>query len=125
MSFLPELILTAGALALFIFTLGDGAASRARWTAFGIAVAALIGSVLTIGHQASLFEGAYQINAFSQWLKLTFAFGFLLIVLLNGELPDIQTEVQPEYYLFLTISVLGLNTLVSSIELITPSSASN
>jgi NADH-quinone oxidoreductase subunit N len=119
MAFLPELILAAGALALFLLTLGKDNAARARWTAFAVALTTLVASLLTVGQQAVLFDGAYRIDAFSQWLKVMFGFGFLLVVLLSGELPDIPAEVQPEYYLFLTVSVLGLNALVSSIELIT------
>lgn len=119
MAFLPELILAAGALVLFIICLGESQARRGRWAATGLAGAVLIAAVASLGQQAVLFDGAYRVDAFSQWLKLTFAFGFLLIVLLNGDLPDIQRDVKPEYHLFLTVSVLGLNTLVSSIDLVT------
>jgi len=48
-----------------------------------------------------------------------FACGFALILLLNGNLTDIREEVRPEYYLFLSISVLGLVLLVSCVDLIT------
>lgn len=119
MAFLPELILSAGALLLFVLSLGSGGVRPARLAATGIAIATLIGCVFCLGEQAVLFDGAYRVDAFSQWLKLTFAFGFVLIVLLSGDLPDIQGDVKPEYFLFLTVSVIGLNTLVSSIDLIT------
>ena len=44
----------------------------------------------------------------SQILKLVFACGFTLILLLSGNLEDIREEVKPEYYLFVTLSVTGL-----------------
>lgn len=119
MAFLPELILAGGALALFILTLRDGFARQARLAAIVTALAMFVACALTTSQQAVLFDGAYRVDAFSQWLKLVFAVGYLLIVLLNGDLPDIRADVKPEYLLFLTLSVTGLTLLVSSIELIT------
>jgi NADH-quinone oxidoreductase subunit N len=119
MAFLPEIILSAGALLLFIISLGEGRVQQAKLAATATALATLIGCVCCLGQQGLLFDGAYRVDAFSQWLKLTFAFGFFIVVLLSGDLPDIQQHVKPEYFLFLTVSVLGLTTLVSSIDLIT------
>ena len=67
----------------------------------------------------SLFNDAYRVDLFSQVLKLVFACGFGLILLLSGGLEDIREEVKPEYYLFLAISVSGLMMLVSSVDIIT------
>lgn len=119
MAFLPELMLLAGGLALFVLTLGAGQGAIARLVALLTALAVMLASVSTLGTTAVLFDGAYRVDAFSQWLKLIFGIGYLLITLLSGELPDIRADVKTEYYLFLTLSVLGLTTLVSSIELIT------
>jgi NADH-quinone oxidoreductase subunit N len=52
-------------------------------------------------------------------LKLVFACGFGLILLLSGGLADIREEVKPEYYLFLAISVSGLMMLVSAVDILT------
>ncbi|MFO1498764.1 MAG: NADH-quinone oxidoreductase subunit N [Verrucomicrobiota bacterium] len=118
MLFLPELVLLAGALALFVISLGDGRARQARRATLWVAMVAFIVNVFCVHQQGVLFDGAYRIDAFSQWLKLIFALGLLLLGLLSGELPDIQMEVKAEYFLFLTMSVLGLTVLVSSIDLI-------
>ncbi len=119
MAFLPELILAAGALTLFIISLRENGAREARFAALGTASLFLASCLFCLGQQAVLFDGAYRVDAFSQWLKVTLAFGLLIVVLLSGDLPDIQPGVKPEYFLFLTVSVLGLTTLVSSIDLIT------
>src|SRR5882724_5648797 len=103
MAFLPELVLAAGALVLFIISLGEDQVRQARIAATVIALVMLFSCVFCIGQQAVLFDGAYRVDAFSQWLKLTFGFGFLLLVLLSGDLPDIQDHVKPEYFLFLTV----------------------
>ena len=119
MAFLPELILAGGALVLFFLTLKDGWGCNARRAAIVTALATLAACALTTTEQAVLFSGAYRVDAFSQWLKLVFALGFLLVMVLSGDLPDIRPDVKPEYYLFLTLSITGLTMLVSSIELIT------
>jgi len=119
MAFLPELVLLAGALALFVVCLGDARDRQARVTALAFALAAIVACVVCFGQQAVLFDGAYRVDQFSQFLKLVIAVGFALIVLLNRDLPDIRGDVKPEYFLFLTLSVCGLTLLVSCLDLIT------
>lgn len=119
MAFLPELVLLAGALALFLISLGEGRHQLAQQTALGLALATVAACALTVGHEARLFDEAYRVDAFSQWLKLTFAVAYFLVLLLGGELPDIRTDVKPEYHLFLALSVTGFVTLVSCVDLVT------
>lgn len=118
-TFLPELVLLAGALVLFVITLGESRARQARTAALATALAAIVASILCLGQQGDLFDGAYRVDLFSQVLKVVFATGFALILVLSGKLPDIREDVKPEYYLFLTISVAGLMMLVSAVDLIT------
>ncbi len=117
-AFLPELVLLAGGLVLFFVTLGEGLARRARLVALVTALVTLVTCACCLGQQAVLFSGAYRVDAFSQLLKLILAFGFTAILLLSGRLPDIRERIQPEYYLFLTLSVSGLLMLVSCVDLI-------
>ena len=119
MAFLPELILLGGALALFFFCLGEGGARKARHAAIAVAVAFIAASLASLSQDAILFQGAYRVDAFSQWLKLAFAIGDLLILLLSGDLPDVRDDVKPEYYLLLTLSVTGLTLMVSCLDLVT------
>jgi NADH-quinone oxidoreductase subunit N len=118
-SFLPELVLLLGALALFFISLGESRTNLAKNIALVTALAAILTSVLCFSRQDTLFDGAYRVDLFSQALKLAFACGFTLILLLNGNLEDVRNEVKPEYYLFLTISVAGLVMLVCCVDLIT------
>lgn len=119
MAFLPELILAGGALALFILALGNGRERQAWWAATLTALAMIAACAVTLGQQAVLFEGAYRVDAFSQWLKLILGVGYLLVALLSADLPDIRPDVKSEYFLFLTLSVAGLTLLVSSLDVIT------
>ena len=116
---LPELILLLGALGLFVVCLGEQQGRRARLVTAGVALVAVLGGIAAIGRSAVLFDGAYRIDAFSQWLKLVIVIGLALVVLLGGELKDIRSAIRAEYYLFLVLSVAGLVMLVSCIDLIT------
>jgi NADH-quinone oxidoreductase subunit N len=118
-AFLPELVLLCGALLLFVVSLGHSRGRQARSVALLTAVAAIVTSAACLGEEATLFSGAYRVELFSQVLKLVFACGFGLVLLLSGTLADIREDVKPEYYLFLTISVSGLTMLVSCVDLIT------
>jgi len=64
--FLPELVLLAGTLGLFVITLGESRGKQAANAALAVAFATLLACVFSQGQQASLFNGAYRIDAFSQ-----------------------------------------------------------
>jgi NADH-quinone oxidoreductase subunit N len=115
LQFLPELVLLAGALGLFLVTLGESSERLARPATLLVAAATIGAAALALGQHADLFSGAYRVDQFSQLLKLVLAFGFACVLLLSGDLPDIRSEVKSEYYLFLTLSVTGLVMLVSCV----------
>ena len=117
-AFLPELVMLLGALVLFITTLGQSLTRQSRMVALAASFAAIFAAILCLHQNTAIFGGAYRVDLFSQGLKLVFACGFMLVLLLSGGLADIREEVKPEYYLFLTISVSGLMMLVSCIDLI-------
>ena len=119
LAFLPEAVLLSGALVLFVISLGHAWARAARNAALATAVLTILASVVCLGQGVVLFDGAYRVDAFSQFLKVVFGLGLLLVLLLSGELPDIRGEIKSEYYLFLTLSVSGLTMLVSCLDVIT------
>ena len=119
MAFLPELVMLAGALVLFLITLGDSGARQARIASLVLALLTVAACLLSLNQHAVLFDGAYQVDAFSQWLKLVFAAGYAFVVLLGGDLDDIRGEIKPEFHLFLSLSVIGFILLMSSIDVIT------
>lgn len=118
LSFLPELVLLLGALALFFVVLGHERTVLAQRVALGTALLALLAAALSLGREAVLFGGAYRVDTFSQVLKLVFT-GGLTTLLLTTRLPDIPARTRPEYLLFLSLAVTGLVMLVSAVELIT------
>ncbi|MBI5380742.1 MAG: NADH-quinone oxidoreductase subunit N [Opitutae bacterium] len=119
LAFLPELVLLAGALGLFVVTLGAARGATARTTALFVALALVVASALSLHQEATLFYGAYRVDAFSQWLKLAIAVGYLAVTLLSGGLADIREDLRPEYQLFVSLSVTGLLFLVSCVDVVT------
>ncbi len=119
LSFLPELVILAGALGLFVLSLGTGLERHARNLSIVTAIGVLLAALFTFNCDALLFDGAYRVDRFSQLLKVIVAFGYLCIALLSGGLRDIRTEARSEYYLFLSLSITGLVLLVSSVDVIT------
>jgi NADH-quinone oxidoreductase subunit N len=119
LNFLPELVILTGALVLFVITLGESRGKQAKTAALVLSFLVIGVCVFCLGQQGDLFSGAYRVDLFSQVLKLVFAVGFALILLLGGGLADIRENVKPEYFLFLTISISGLMMLVSSVDMLT------
>ena len=118
-AFLPEWLLLLGAILLFVLTLSKQPLFWSKWVSFATATAVALASILTLGTEGVLFDGAYQVDLFSQWLKLVFALGYLGCVLIADQLKDIRGDIRPEYYFLLSSSVLGFVLLASSIDLIT------
>jgi NADH-quinone oxidoreductase subunit N len=118
-AFLPELVILLGAFVLFALTLSETAGHLARRVALVTAALAAVASFGCLHQHAVLFSGAYQVDGFSQLLKLVLTGGFTGILLVSGNLPDIRTKIRPEYFLFLTLSISGLVMLVSCIDAIT------
>lgn len=116
---LPEYVLLAGGLVLFGITLGTARDRLARSASLLIALATVVACLVSLHAQAELFSGAYRVDAFSQWLKLVFAAGYVLIVMMGESLDDIRSDIRSEYLLFLNLSVIGFILLVSSIDVIT------
>ena len=118
-AFLPELVLLCGAFVVFVITLGESRVRQVRAASLITSLATIVACLVCLGQDATLFSGAYRVDQFSQVLKLVFACGFTLILLLSGNLEDIREDIKPEYFLFLTLSVSGLVMLVSCVDIIT------
>src|SRR5512146_2731297 len=99
LAFLPELVLLLGALVIFFICLEDNRAAMAKKAALLTAGLATVASLVCLNQQGLLFYDAYRVDLFSQFLKVVFCFGFILILLLTGDLSDIRRDIKSEYYL--------------------------
>ena len=116
-AFLPELVLLAGALGLFGLTLGSSA-RQSKIASLVTAVAFVAAVLFSFGTHATLFNGAYRVDTFSQLFKLILGLGYIVVLLLGRSLDDIRQDIRSEYYLFLSLGICGLAFLFSSIEII-------
>ncbi len=117
--FLPELALTSMALVFFFLSLGKPKASFLQGVAIGQAIVVFLIAVASYKASGMLFFDAYQVDLFSQIFKIILTLGLVIIIALGNSLKGVTKEVAAEYYMFLTLSVLGLVFLVSSVELLT------
>jgi NADH-quinone oxidoreductase subunit N len=112
------------ALVFFFMSLGKPKASILQGVALGHAALVLCISLYAfmIGFSQpsqTLFFDAYRVDAFSQLFKVILCFGLFIVFYLGAGLKGITEELKAEYYLFLTLSVLGLVFLSSAVELLT------
>ncbi|MBN2331484.1 MAG: NADH-quinone oxidoreductase subunit N [Deltaproteobacteria bacterium] len=118
--FLPELALIAMILVLFFASLGSNIKTGSvQGLALIFAALAVVAAVLSFSQQGLMFFDAYRVDAFSQTFKVLITGGLLLVVFMGPGLTGIEARIKPEYYLFLTVSTLGLVFLSSAVELLT------
>lgn len=118
MLFLPELTLLGAGLLFFVFSLGAHSSDTIRNVAITLCAITLAATLATVSATGELFYGAYKVDLFSQMFKILIALATLIVVIFSDKLPGIKSKYLSEYYIFLTMSVLGLMMLVSSVELL-------
>lgn len=119
MAFSHEIYLSLTALAFFLLALGRPRDGAVRGVALVLSAGAVLSAVWGFGAHADLFHGTYRVDAFSQSFKVIVALGYFLAIAFGEGLRGVERKHEPEYYLFLTLSVLGLTFLVSGVELLT------
>ena len=112
------------ALVFFFLSLGKPRSSFLQGVALGQAALVLVISFyalqLSFGQPAHLlFFDAYRVDVFSQIFKVIFCLGLFIVIYLGEGLKGITDRLKAEYYMFLTLSTLGLVFLSSSVELLT------
>ena len=108
MLFAPELFLLLGSLVLFLLSTGKVGGKTARAVTLTLALGSVLVCFACLRQEGTLFFEAYRIDFFSQLIKLVIALGFAVVLLFSTELKGVDDEIRPEYYLFLTLSTLGL-----------------
>jgi NADH-quinone oxidoreductase subunit N len=98
---------------------------RQRWATANIAGIGLLGSLFAVitlavqsGAARSMFEGSYVVDDFSLVLKALFCIAGYVVVLMSTNYIEEGGYYQGEYYTLLLTSVLGMQMMSSSRELI-------
>lgn len=119
MAFAHETYLCLAALTLFALCLATPKPGTARALTLVLAAGSVATAVWAYGFRADLFSGTYRVDGYSQTFKILLALGFFLAVAFGKGLRGVEPGHEPEYFLFLTLSVLGLTFLTSGVELLT------
>lgn len=117
--FMPELALMLTVLVLFFMTLGKFRTGTIQAVSLVLTAITVVATFASMGNEASLFFGAYQVDGLSQLFKMVIVIGLFLIFYLGSGLTGIDNNLHPEYNMFLGVSALGLMFLSSSVELLT------
>ncbi len=120
-SFMPFLILGAGALLVLLIGL-FGAVARRRVVPLVTVItlaASIVVSVTRLNHPASIISGALSVDGLALVLNLIFAMAAIACVLLSLRTPAPGSAGHGEYYSLLLFSVLGMAILVSAQNLVT------
>lgn len=118
MLFLPEVTILGGGLLLYLLSLGRFDPRLVRSTAAGAAVLSLAITVATAGSSGTLFFGAFKVDLFTQIIKSLVISGTFIILLFSADSSSVRRNTEPEYYLFMLMSVFGLMMLISATELL-------
>jgi proton-translocating NADH-quinone oxidoreductase chain N len=119
MLFLPELALCLMALVLFGCSVRPWREATLYYLALGLSFLSLAAAVAALGREGMLFIGTYRVDLFSQMFKVLLTLGLFLTIWAGPGLRGIAERLRAEYFLFLTVGVLGMTLLASAYELLT------
>ncbi len=117
---LPELYMGMVALIFFVSSLSarEEKTSLPGWISWlaGISIPVTFFSLNASG---LVFADAYRLDTLSQFFKLAISIGFFIAVLNATRQTTLDADKRYDYFLFITLSALGLMLLSSAVELIT------
>ncbi len=111
--FLPETYLILVALFFFVQSMWKSSAKMNQRLAFVLSAVGVLISIYSLDARGDLFHKAYRVDLFSQVFKFLLSLGLFLIIFLGQKLKGIEESHQPEFFMFLFLSSLGLMIMVS------------
>lgn len=114
---LPELVMLIVSIVFLVLSLTRHKGSL-RNIAQMLAFFTLFVTVISVFAKGDLFFGAYKVDLFSQIFKILIVYGYCLVLFMFDNKNETDERYLAEYYMFLSLSSLGLMMLVSSVELI-------
>ena len=114
MSFNPALIVPEAYMmllvaALFIQTIGKGEwqPKVERWLPIFSGLGCLV-ALCSFPYRGTIFAGAYQVDAMSQFFKVVIALGFFFAVVNATKQKTLENEKRTDYFMLMAFSALGL-----------------
>jgi len=117
----PELMLAIGAMALLIAGVFMGEQSS-RTISFA-SIALLVGTMLVVAVSAGeggtlLFDGAFKVDAFSNFCKVIIFAGAAFAILMSDKFAGNEDMTRFEYPVLIVLAALGMSMMVSANDLI-------
>jgi len=117
--FAPELTLFGAALLFLVLSFAKRPNPRAEFlAALGTTALAIIVSLASLKAEGVLFGQSYQVDLFSQVIKVLLALGIFLVVCICGDLNGVAGRHHPEFYLLLFTCTLAMMLLTSAVHLL-------
>lgn len=123
---IPELILTATVLLLFVQAMGPAEWYKkldpAAWVpvaGLAAALSALASIPFAAGAPVDMFYGVYRVDALAQFFKLAIGLGLALTAANARRLDKLEVATPADWFLMLGLAGWGFAVLASSIELVT------
>jgi NADH-quinone oxidoreductase subunit N len=117
--FAPELTVFAAALLFLGLSLGKRPNPRAVFlAALGTIALAILVSLASLKAEGVLFGRSYQVDLFSQVIKVLLALGLFLVVCICSDLNGVASRHHPEFYLLLFTCTLAMMLLASAVHLL-------
>ena len=117
----PELTLAIGAMVLLIagVFLGEGSGSKISLASVGLLIVA--GLLVVFGRgapEASLFDDAFRIDAFSDFARLVIYGAAAVAILMSDRFLGGEELGKPEYSVLIVLAAFGMSLMVSATDLI-------
>jgi NADH-quinone oxidoreductase subunit N len=117
--FAPELSLFGAAVLFLAISLGKRSRPRGEFlVALAAAALAVVVGLASLKAEGILFGQSYQVDLFSQVLKLLLAMGLFLVIGICGDLNGVAERHHPEFYLLLFTCTLAMMLLTSAVHLL-------
>ncbi|MGE5255706.1 MAG: NADH-quinone oxidoreductase subunit N [Hyphomicrobiales bacterium] len=117
--FAPELTLFGAALLFLALSLAKRPNPRAEFLAALAATAlTIIVSLVSVKAEGVLFGQSYQVDLFSQVIKVLLALGIFLVVCICSNLNGVASRHHREFYLLLFTCTLAMMLLTSAVHLL-------
>jgi NADH-quinone oxidoreductase subunit N len=117
---LPELVLTAGALAVLVADVWLPRGSRALPTVAILALLATMASLVPFaGTRVEVAHGLIAVDGFALFFKVVFLVAAIMTVLMSVRYLEIEGASPGEYYFLILCATLGMMVMAGGIDLIT------
>lgn len=117
----PELLLVIGAMAMLIagVFLGDQSARQISLASVALLLLAVVLVIFGPGAPtASLFDGAFRIDAFSDFAKVIIFIAAAIAILMSDRFLGGEELGRPEYPVLIVLAAFGMSLMVSATDLI-------